>query len=650
MSSFRANDYEKSYKLAFGMQLVSSCSHLSSAPPTGTRNILAELNPVNNIKLKRGLTNERLASIVARSRFRMSIILYVLFYAFLLCLPPPCLAMDTLKIGESLHDREDAAATLVTTGEQFELGFFSPARSQNRYLGIWYHGIEPQTVVWVANRDNPIPHSRTGIFQLSLDGNLTVLDTEGNPYWSYTPEQVSSLANLTVRLMDSGNLILADDHLQATYWQSFQHPTDTFLVGMKMDEDLVLNSWRASDDPGSGNYTFAGGKTGDSNYTIYVNQNQVHWAGETRQDFGSEGTMLSLLTNFTQRPSTYKNKNMSTNALRSDFEHTRLVMNYTGRVELWRWDQIEGGWATRWNKPDSKCKIHNVCGNFGSCNINSSPICRCLPGFTSKSQGENQVPSSESGGCFRKPTSCGQNTTTFIHLEKVKVRKPDKKVNAANETECRSKCLNGCPPCTAYSYDASTNAYSRMSIPCSIWTSDLPTLQEEIDAGFNLSVLVNKPDIEPTPRTCKPCGVFTIPYPLSTEASCGDPIYSHFKCDSPTGQVSFIVGEEPYRVTNIDPDERSFSIQIKDSDNCPASNLERWLDPSFSVTQQCDDVDEAKTLKINWSAPDEPPCNNSVDCEGWSHSTCNATGNGNGRCLCDEKYKWDGLNLSCTQD
>ncbi|KAI9094236.1 hypothetical protein K1719_026818 [Acacia pycnantha] len=573
----------------------------------------------------------------------------VLFYAFLLCLPLSCLASDTLKMGEKLHDSEGSSANLVTTGQKFELGFFPPSRSMKRYLGIWYQGIEPRTVVWVANRDNPIPSKTAASFQISQDGNLTVSDTDGTVYWSYRPPEVSSLTNLAVKLMDSGNLILGDDQLQSTYWQSFQHPTDTFLPGMKMDKNLVLTSWRGLDDPRSGNYTFAGGKTGDSNYTIYFNQDQVYWAGETRQDFSSEGAILSLLTNFSQGNLTYKNKSMSGISQLSDFQSARLVMNHTGYVELWYWEKISGQWTTGWKEPDNDCKIYNHCGNFGSCNINSSPLCRCLPGFTSKSPEDNPNPSSKYGGCFRKTTSCGQNITTFIDLKKVKVRRPDKKVDAANETECQSLCLNGtgCPNCTAYSYDKSA-VYSKTFVSCSIWTSELPTIQEEIDSGINLSVPVNKPDIEPTPRTCQPCGAFTIPYPLSTEPSCGDPIYSNFKCDLATGKVNFTVGEESYSVTNIDPDKRSFSIQINDSEDCDASNLGR-LGLPFHVTQQCDEV-EGQTLKINWSPPDEPPCSNSLDCKGWSYSTCNATRNGNGRCLCNKKYQWNRGNLSCTPE
>ncbi|MFS7984385.1 putative non-specific serine/threonine protein kinase [Helianthus anomalus] len=47
--------------------------------------------------------------------------------------------------------------TLVSAGGIFELGFFKPGISENRYLGIWYKNISVRTVVWVANRDHQLP-------------------------------------------------------------------------------------------------------------------------------------------------------------------------------------------------------------------------------------------------------------------------------------------------------------------------------------------------------------------------------------------------------------------------------------------------------------------------------------------------------------
>ncbi|KAF5770765.1 putative non-specific serine/threonine protein kinase [Helianthus annuus] len=45
-------------------------------------------------------------------------------------------ALDTIYTGQALRDDD----TLVSAGETYELGFFSPSNSKNRYLGIWLYG------------------------------------------------------------------------------------------------------------------------------------------------------------------------------------------------------------------------------------------------------------------------------------------------------------------------------------------------------------------------------------------------------------------------------------------------------------------------------------------------------------------------------
>ena len=75
------------------------------------------------------------------------------FFYFLFCLILFCHADNsTLTKGQSLNDGQ----TLISEDESFELGFFSPANSTLRYVGIWYHKIQNQTVIWVANREKPI--------------------------------------------------------------------------------------------------------------------------------------------------------------------------------------------------------------------------------------------------------------------------------------------------------------------------------------------------------------------------------------------------------------------------------------------------------------------------------------------------------------
>ncbi|KAF5770738.1 putative non-specific serine/threonine protein kinase [Helianthus annuus] len=45
--------------------------------------------------------------------------------------------LDTINTGQALRDDD----TLVSAGETYELGFFSPGNSKNRYLGIWFKKI-----------------------------------------------------------------------------------------------------------------------------------------------------------------------------------------------------------------------------------------------------------------------------------------------------------------------------------------------------------------------------------------------------------------------------------------------------------------------------------------------------------------------------
>jgi hypothetical protein len=78
-------------------------------------------------------------------------------------------AADSLSFGSS-------------NGSVFELGFFTRAGGEGgsgTYLGIWYRGIPGPTIVWVANRHNPVVSS-PGELRLSAGGQLQVVD--GNTY------------------------------------------------------------------------------------------------------------------------------------------------------------------------------------------------------------------------------------------------------------------------------------------------------------------------------------------------------------------------------------------------------------------------------------------------------------------------------------
>ncbi|XP_039013625.1 G-type lectin S-receptor-like serine/threonine-protein kinase SD1-1 [Hibiscus syriacus] len=72
-------------------------------------------------------------------------------------------AVNTLAPAQSLRN----GSTLVSPGQIFELGFFSPVNSNKYYLGIWYKRL-PVTVVWVGNRENPSIHVPSFVFPALL--------------------------------------------------------------------------------------------------------------------------------------------------------------------------------------------------------------------------------------------------------------------------------------------------------------------------------------------------------------------------------------------------------------------------------------------------------------------------------------------------
>lgn len=131
-----------------------------------------------------------------------------LSFPLLLCLltiPSEC-ATDTLIQSQPIS----VGQTLISAGKVFELGFFSPGNSGKRYIGLWYKNITVRKIVWVANRENPLPATDSASsLVIGSDGNLRLLDGMRNTFWS---TNVSLPSNNTVAvLLDKGDLVLKDN-------------------------------------------------------------------------------------------------------------------------------------------------------------------------------------------------------------------------------------------------------------------------------------------------------------------------------------------------------------------------------------------------------------------------------------------------------
>ncbi|MED6204994.1 hypothetical protein PIB30_013990 [Stylosanthes scabra] len=552
-----------------------------------------------------------------------------------------------MESGQSITSK-NSSSFLVSSGQRFVLGFFSsPEYKTETYLGIWYNNETnypgKQTVVWVANRDNPVVGSNNvGVFRIADDGNLVVEDASGKRlYWSKSREEATNRRRI-VKLMDSGNLVLFDEEDGDYYiWQSFQHPTDTFLPGMKMDMDGMELS--------SGSFIFKMSPTPNNRKNRYVilNDQELYWENDGLNSDALSPDTLQYLANWTAmnisttiRNAANHTMNISSTgtweALRekeretlyNEHKDTRIVMDHSsGEIQYFKWEGDGVGWTVLWKQPSDKCHIYNICGNFSSCDIaDDSRICKCLPGFK-----ENNQSHDEGGSRFQ---GCNRNTPLkydsrdmlmmFVNLPMVRVTASDLKSFAETEDECRVSCLDMYHPrCQAYSYNKSASSYDRSPLSCGIWTRDLTTLevvQDGDDAASYLSVLVNRSDIAPMAKSCQPCGIYVIPYPLSTGPSCGDPTYNNFICNNSTGKLNFTIpGGESYRVTWVDQNARKFYIQTSDSYRSDSNNQNKGPGHPFNVTNWSYKDDE---IEVGWDPAPEPPCNHLTDCNDWPHSTC----------------------------
>ncbi|GKA10499.1 G-type lectin S-receptor-like serine/threonine-protein kinase [Tanacetum coccineum] len=401
---------------------------------------------------------------------------FFLISLFLLILN--CVALDTISISQVIKDGQ----TIVSNDDMYELGFFSPGKSKNRYLGIWFKKISKGTVVWVANRETPITDT-SGMLKVSQEGNLVILNGGNKVIWSSNTTATMtnrSKKNVTVQLLYSGNLVLWDKNSTnpTPIWQSFDYPTDTLLARMRFGKDLVtgleryMTSWKSPDDPSIGVY-----------------KNWVETSGYP-QIFGRKGpVILSRLgpwngLGFSGFPidipnPVYYEFVVNQKEIYNRYELTgsvvqRIVLTWDGRTLILHWIERTQEWIVYADPGVDSCARFEICGAYGSCSMTKHPPCSCMEGFEPKFPQEWQS-SDWSNGCQRKKhLDCGSE---YGFQEVSGVKLPDTRRSWYNYSmslrECEMACRMDCS-CTAYSNLDIRNGGSG----CLLWFGELMDVRE----------------------------------------------------------------------------------------------------------------------------------------------------------------------------
>ncbi|XBH94090.1 hypothetical protein VPH35_084927 [Triticum aestivum] len=399
-----------------------------------------------------------------------SAVLVLVVAVFRLCAS----AKDQLAVGEKLL----AGQSLVSDGGAFALGYFSPddaAGPARRYLGIWYNGIPgPRTVIWVANRDAPT-------LALASDSRLVLSDADGLVLWNTTGVGSSSSQTAPAELGNDGNLLI--QLLDGTVvWQSFDHPTDTFVPGMKMrlsyrtgKGDRIV-SWRSPGDPAPGRFSY-GLDPSTSQQLLMWNGTRPYWRTPIWRSYAvismyvSAGTVIYTAIVRTD-------EEMSMVITVSDgAAPTRCVVTSSGRFQLLSWNGTVSAWATLQSWPSSGCSTYSGCGAYGYCDVTAA--CRCLDGFEPASAAEWSAGRFEQG-CRRKQAlpPCGGIGIGFVAMPGMKV--PDKfSIDSTNRSagECAARCAATCS-CVAYAYaNVQSSSTDGQLIKCVVWAEELVDAQ-----------------------------------------------------------------------------------------------------------------------------------------------------------------------------
>lgn len=427
--------------------------------------------------------------------------LFIIVASYLLIIPSikVSIAVDTILLSQSISD----GTTLVSQGEKFELGFFSPQNSSKRYLGIWYKNIPIQTIVWVANGVKPINDS-SGTLTLNNTGNLVLKQHDNKVLW-YTTIPQKQAKNPVAQLLDSGNLVVRDESSSEEeedyLWQSFDYQSDTALPGMKLGWDLRtgyewrVTSWKSPNDPSPGEFYWA---------TFLYNYPEIYLMKGTDKFIRLgpwNGLHFSAVPDLKPNPIFYykyvsnKDEMFYTYSLQNDSVISRLVINQTTSMFVrYVWMEEEQVWKNYKSLPKDSCDFYGTCGAYGTCIITGFQICQCLSGFSPKSpQAWNS--SDWSQGCVRnKPLNCTNKLKDgFVKVEDAKV--PDTTHTWVDKTigldECRVKCLSNCS-CMAYTnYDITGEGSG-----CVMWFGDLIDIRQFQDEGQDLYIRMDASELD----------------------------------------------------------------------------------------------------------------------------------------------------------
>ncbi|KAF8006164.1 hypothetical protein BT93_K0469 [Corymbia citriodora subsp. variegata] len=337
--------------------------------------------------------------------------------------------------------RGKEASTLPFSVPTIACGFFCNGTC-NSYLFVVFivNGNvsgSPQ-VVLSTNRNNPVKIGAT--LELTSEGDLVLKDVDGMVAWS-TNTAAKSIVGLN--LTDLGNLVLFDKD-NVIVWQSFDHPTDSLVLGQKLRRGQRLTA-SASET----NWTFDGtislSVNGNVLYAqVETNPPQIYYHGIPNLDTSVKLSYVEFIYGALAWFSDSTSNGSLFLVPQASFTQY-MKLGSDGHLRVYEFTDFDG-WkeaADLFKGYIGDCAYPTVCGRYG---ISSDGQCSCPPSKGGTSYFQLIDDRQPNLGCFENvPLSCkALQHQSLIEHENIEYFNLSPYLKDIDESSCKEACRKNC--------------------------------------------------------------------------------------------------------------------------------------------------------------------------------------------------------------
>ncbi|XP_075086234.1 G-type lectin S-receptor-like serine/threonine-protein kinase LECRK3 [Nicotiana tabacum] len=344
---------------------------------------------------------------------------------------------DILPLGSNISAGSKSSHWLSPSGD-FAFGFYS-LKTGLFLVGIWFDKIPEHTLIWSANRDDPV-HAGSKVI-LTLSGHLVLTDSNRREFVLYNGTGTSFAA-----MQDDGNFVLRNSS-SGVLWESFDFPTNTILPGqvLVMGQKLFSNS-NGTVDYSTGKYRLEMQMNGNVVLSAYRTPDLGYWNAQTINH-----NNVWLVFNKTTA--------------------TMFIVNGSSIISNMIADQPSSVQDYRWSLTREISNSFTVAKKMGTVGMLRGKLSRslvfCLPGYSPKDHYD------PSRGCYPNEVKdfCDPNSSpSDVSIQRIaNVDFPNRefseleRVFDIDEEICRQELLNDCL-CEAAVFSGSTCYKKRMPI------------------------------------------------------------------------------------------------------------------------------------------------------------------------------------------